>query len=164
MTEQEFAAYWKVLCERHGKTGERRPSTPITRVYALTLESEGITAEQWGRAVALSIRHDDFFPSAQRLVDYARGGRDFEALALAEWDAALTRARAGEMATLPQTLTRRLMNSATNGTPLGDVPSDQLPWIKREFLRRYADALKEEANNKTPALLSSSKKELPNAS
>lgn len=130
----------------------------------MTLNSEGITAEEWGRAVSASIRLDDFFPGAQRLVDLARGGRDFDAQALSEWDACLTRARAGEAATLPGTETRRLMNSATNGTPLGNVSADQLPWIKREFLKRYADHLKAQATAGMPAALPASKRELNNAS
>lgn len=160
MNEQEFAAYWKVLCEAKF----RQPSAPVTRMYALTLKAEGITADEWGRAVAASIRYDDFFPSVQRLIDYARGGQDFDALALAEWDACLERARAGEAATLPGTVTRKLMNASTNGVPLGNVDAERLPWIKREFLKRYADHLKAEATSKTPALLpSSSRKELPHA-
>lgn len=160
MKPTDFNLYWNLLLEKWN----RQPSAALTRLYAVTVQAEGITAEQWGNAVAASIRYDQFFPSIQQLLDYARGGRDFDALALSEWDACLERLMANQTATLPGTETRRLMNLATNGRPLVEVADKELVWIKREFLKRYADHLKAQAAGTTPALLTSTKRELPHAS
>ncbi len=147
MTEREFETYWELLCERYGKT----LSSPLVRLYAVTIRGEGLSGEEWGRAVAQAIRHNDFMPSIQKLIDYARPG--FKAQALSEWDACLNRARAGEVATLPGTPTRTLMQSVTNGRPLGEVPQERLEWVKREFLERYTALLGEQAAQRTPALI-----------
>lgn len=145
MTETEFLAYWELLCERH----RLAPSAPLTRVYALTLRGEGVTAQEWATAVAASLRFDDFLPGVQKLIDYARPS--FKAQALAEWDACLERVKRGEAATVPGP-TRTLMNSVTNGRPLGQVDEDRLPWMRREFLERYEAHLKGQAQGRTPAL------------
>lgn len=149
MTEGEFSAWWELLCERFGRT----PSAPLTRIYAQIVKGEKLTAAQWGAAVTAAVRFDDFMPSPQRLVNLARGGQDFAALALSEWDACLERARLGEAATMPGTLTRTLMNRVTNGVPLGQVDASRLDWLKKEFVRRYGDELAKEASANTPALL-----------
>lgn len=156
MTEREFKMFWELLCERYG----RAPSAPLERVYALAIRSANLTTDEWGAAVAAAVRFDDFFPSAQRLIDYARPS--FKAQALNEWDACLDRAKRNEPATLPGTLTRTLMNRVTNGVALGNVDEDRLPWIKREFCERYAQALLDEAKAGTPALtVGAPRKELP---
>lgn len=157
MTETEFLAYWELLCERH----RIAPSAPLTRMYALTLRGEGLTAQEWATAVAASIRFDDFMPSVQKLIDYARPS--FKVQALAEWDACIDRVQAGLPATLPGTATRALMNRVTNGTPLGEVDKDRLPWLKREFVERYVEHLAEQARTRTPALSPAAPKELPHA-
>ncbi|EYB69085.1 hypothetical protein DEIPH_ctg011orf0053 [Deinococcus phoenicis] len=159
MTELEFTAYWELLCERHKQT----PSAPLTRLYALTIRGAGLTADEWAQAIAASVRFDDFFPSVQKLIDYARPS--FKAQALSEWDAAVDRATRGEAATLPGTYTRTLMNRVTNGKPLGEVDADRLPWLKREFLERYAEHLTQQAQAATPVLTAGPRRQaLPDAS
>lgn len=158
MNEAQFTAYWELLCERH----RQKPSAALTRLYAVTIRGEGITADEWAQAIALSIRFDQFMPSVQQLIDHARPG--FKAQALGEWDACLSRARAGEVATLPGTPTRTLMQSVTNGRPLGEVPQERLEWVKREFLERYAAHLTEQAKTRTLSLTAPTRRELPNAS
>lgn len=158
MTEQEFKAYWELLCERYG----RAPSGPLERLYALTVRGEGLTTTEWGQAVAAAIRFNDFFPSVQTLIDYARPS--FKTQALSEWDACVERMRRNEPATLPNTHTRVLMNKLTFGVALGDiVDKDRLPWIKKEFVERYTDHLTEQAKSATPALLPSNRRELTHA-
>lgn len=156
MTENEFLLYWKLLCERH----RIEPSAPLTRVYALTLRGEGLSAAEWATAVAASIRFDQFMPSVQQLIDHARPS--FKARALEEWDACLERARQNQPATLPGSATRTLMNQVTNGVPLGQVDQERLPWIKKEFLERYVGHLTTEARHTTPALVAAAR-ELPHA-
>lgn len=158
MTEQEFKAYWELLCERYG----RAPSGPLERLYALTVRGAGLTTQEWGQAVAAAIRFDDFFPSAQTLIDYARPS--FKAQALSEWDACMERMRRNEAATLPNTHTRTLINKITFGVPLGEITDkDRLPWVKKEFIERYTEHLIEQAKSATPALLPAARRELNHA-
>lgn len=161
MTEQEFSQWWKLLCERFN----REPSAPMTRIYAVYVRSQNVTAAEWAEAVQQAVIFEKFFPEPAHLVNLGRGGKDFEARALAEWDACMTRMMAGEAATLPNTLTRKLMNASTNHTPLSEIPTNRLHHIQRDFLKRYADALKDEQKSNMPALLPTSKREaLPDAS
>ena len=158
MNEQDFLQYWELLCERH----KMAPSGPLTRMYALTVRGEGLTAEEWATAVASSLRFDDFMPSVQKLIDYARVS--LKSQALAEWDACMERVKRGEAATLPGTHTRSLMNRVTDGRALDQMDVDRLPWLKREFVERYTEHLKSEAQTRTPALTNGPRRqELPHA-
>jgi len=154
LSDHVFAAGWTVLQDRFG----RAFSTQTTKIYREILSAE-LTDIAFQTACRAAFRFETYFPSPQKLIDLATG-KDFEALALAEWDACLTRARSGEMATLPNTSARTLMNSATNGVPLGSVAADRLDWIKREFVKRYAAQLATEAQQRTPAVLPTVRKEL----
>lgn len=147
MTDTEFLLYWELLLERYGRT----PSAALTRMYALTLKAERLSRDEWGAAVQACIRFEQFWPSPQQLIDYARPS--FRVTALAEWDGCMERVKRGEAATLPSTYTRVLMNRVTNGKPLGEVPTERLEWLKKEFLERYTEYLTDEAKSRTPALI-----------
>lgn len=155
MTDQEFTAYWELLCERHGKT----PSAPLTRVYAMTIKQEDLSAQEWAAAVTTSIRFDQFMPSAQQLIDHAR--TSFKDQAMEEWDACMARMRRGDMVTEPNSATRKILNSVTHGRPLGEMQIDRMDWLKREFVERYAKHLQEDAKAEMRiALPTSQKREL----
>ena len=143
-SDAQFAAAWTVLEDRYN----RKHNVQTVKIYRDILESELTTAE-FATACRAAFRMEAFFPSPQKLIDLGIG-QDFAGRALVEWDACMDRARSNEAATLPGTLTRTLMNKVTNGVPLGNVPTDRLEWHKKEFLKRYADALTLSARNALP--------------
>jgi len=147
MTEDEFKPYWTLLCEAKNRT----PSAPLTRVYAVIMKSEGITAQQWASACTAAIRFSEYMPTPQALVDLALGV-NFGTQALAAWDEALAAVRENRRSTLPDDA-RRLLNSSTMGQTLGMVETKQLQWVKKEFLQRYAEHLSTLATQRTPSLL-----------
>lgn len=160
LSDAVFAASWAVLCDRFG----RQFNDATVKIYRRTL-SEELTDEEFSEACRAAFRLETFFPSPQKLVDYGKGGVDFETRALREWDACMGRVLANEPATLPETLTRRVMNQATNGIPLGNIPSERLHWVQKEFTRRYVDELAQQARNNTLALTNGPRRqELPHAS
>jgi len=147
MNEQEFSAFWKLLCEAKGRT----PSAPLTRMYALIVQSENVTAEQWITACTHAIRFSAFMPTPQELINFAQG-QDFKTVALEAWDVALLAVRQDVRAEITSEA-RRILNSATNGQGLGMVDLKHFPFVKKEFLERYADHLAKEASARTPNLL-----------
>ena len=158
MTEIEFSSYWTLLCEAKNRT----PSAALTRMYALIIKSEGITAQQWAKACTAAIRFERFMPTPQQLVDLAHG-HDFKGLALAAWDLAMAAALRNERADGLDADARRLLNSATNGESLSMINLDQLPWLKKEFVERYTQHLADQAANCTPSLLDTPRLELTRA-
>lgn len=147
MTETEFMPFWNLLCEAKNRV----PSAPLTRIYAVIVKAEGITAQQWATACTAAIRFNEFMPTPQALVDLALGG-NFSAHALTAWDEALAAIKENRRSALDDAA-RKIMNSATNGQALGHVETKQIQWIKKEFLERYAAHLSTEAANRTPSLL-----------
>ena len=72
----------------------------------------------------------------------------------------MARFLAGEAATDPGTIERRLVNSITHGAGLRDATTKQLDFMKKEFVQRYTAELSQRAVNSTPVLPSISMKEL----
>ena len=147
MTEAEFMPFWNLLCEAKNRV----PSAPLTRIYAVIVKAEGITAQQWAAACTAAIRFNEFMPTPQALVDLALGS-NFGGLALSAWDEALA-AITDNRRSLLNDAARKLMNSATNGVALGHVETKQIAWVKKEFLERYTAHLSSEATTRTPSLL-----------
>lgn len=159
MNKTEFLGPWVMLCERFN----RKPSQPVMQFYVDIMRQEGLSAEEWRRGVFGVMRFEQFWPSPEQLLEHARGGKSLEVQAQEEFAACLARAQRGEAATLPNTYTRTLMNSVTNGRPLGELSHTDINWAKREFVQRFTAHLKQAAVSRTPAL-EACRKELPDAS
>lgn len=135
-SDAQFAAAWTVLEDRFN----RKHNSQTVLIYRELLEAD-LTAVEFSDACRAAFRVESFFPSPQKLIDLGRKELDFDTLALEAWDACLTRFLAGEPTTQAGTLERELMNSVTLGAGLGAYKTDRLPWMRREFLERYAARL-----------------------
>lgn len=155
-SEGQFEAAWAVLEDRWN----RKFSTPTAGMYRAILEEE-LTAEQFAHACRAAFRHEQFFPTPQRLIELGTGTTP-ETAARALWDAALLAIRAGERSSLSDD-ERTLLLSACHGRSPADLDTKQLEWSKREFITRYAGHLRGE-DIKPQALTAPARKELTNVS
>jgi hypothetical protein len=149
MTEGEFSAHWVLMCEMLN----HKPSAFKTRSIAVIMKAEGITAEQWARGCTHAIRHEQFFPTVQELINWSLG-YDFEEKALLTWDKAVQAAARNEASGIEKEAKTILM-SATSGQNLGMIETKRIDWIRSEFVKRYTKHLATAAAGKTPNLLSS---------
>lgn len=147
MNNQEFAVYWSLLLERYN----RNMSGPMSRVYRGILDAEQITAEEWARAVSECIRYEQFWPSPQQLVDYARPQGLFTEKALSEWDDVVDAISKGRSLTEDAEI-RRALRLSGNGANIRHVDHTALRFIKREFIERRTKHHK--SKSKTPDALS----------
>ncbi|UQN06320.1 hypothetical protein [Deinococcus sp. QL22] len=147
-SDQHFAAAWTVLEDRFN----RKHNAQTVKIYHDILAAE-LTADQFAEACRAAFRFEQFMPSPQKLIDYGLGAGDFQAQALSAWDDLVTRVNRGEQATTESGPIRTLLNSVCNGQPLGMMETRQFPFLKKEFVERYAQQLLTEARTNTPVLV-----------
>lgn len=157
-SDAQFSAAWTVLEDRFN----RKHNDQTVKIYRSILSAE-LSAEQFAEACRAAFRFEQFMPSPQKLIDYGLGAGDFQTRALTTWDELVARVKRGEMATTEPGPVRTLLNSVCNGQALGSMDFKHFPFLKKEFVERYAQQLFEEAKGNTPALTDGNRRELPNA-
>lgn len=135
-----FSQWWTIWEDRFART----QNTATVAMY-LQIISPELNDDEFTLAGTTIFRHDAFFPSPQRIIDAGKGGEDYRARALKVWDAALAKARKGELPTEANTPERKFLSMATNGEPLGQVKLDRMEWVQREFVRLYVADLMEKS-------------------
>ncbi|UQN06792.1 hypothetical protein [Deinococcus sp. QL22] len=146
-SDAQFAAAWTVLEDRF----HRKHNAQTVKIYRDILAAE-LTAEQFAEACRAAFRFGKYMPSPQELIDYGLGAGDFQARALGVWDGLVERVGRGEQATTEPGPVRSLLNSVCNGQALGMVDMKHFPFLKKEFVERYAQQLLTEARTNTPML------------
>lgn len=146
-SDAQFAASWTILEDRFN----RKHNAQTVKIYRDILSAE-LSAEQFADACRAAFRFEQFMPSPQKLIDYRHGAGDFQAQALGIWDALVGRVTRGEPATTEPGPVRAMLNSVCGGQPLGHMETRALPFLKKEFVERYAQHLLTEAHTSTPLL------------
>ncbi|MFB9994100.1 hypothetical protein ACFFLM_19255 [Deinococcus oregonensis] len=146
-SDAQFAAAWTVLEDRFN----RKHNAQTVKIYRDILSAE-LSAEQFAEACRAAFRFEQFMPSPQKLIDYGIGTGDFQAQALSTWDDLVAHVNRGEAATTEPGPVRTLLNSVCNGQPLGLMETRQFPFLKKEFVERYAQQLLTDARTNTPVL------------
>ena len=137
-SEGQFEAAFVILEDRWSK----KFSIPTAGMYRAILEEE-LTAEQFALACRAAFRHEQFFPTPQRLIELGTGSTP-ESEARAVWDGVLLAVRSGGRSSLTDEQ-RVLLLSCCHGSNPADLDPKQREWAKREFVARYAGYLRGES-------------------
>lgn len=142
MNAAEWGALWALLNERFGTT----KSVELAAFYLGEL-SANLTPEQIKAGVRKVLVSARFFPSPDEIM--AAAGLSSEGAALAEWDHCLALMEGSRTAydRLSETGQRmvRLMGGEAN---LRNTPLDSVPFVRKEWLKLYANAHEVEAHER----------------
>ena len=139
LSDHVFSMSWAVLEDRFN----RNFSKPTVQIYQNILGAE-LNDEQFKAACGMAFRFEQFFPTPQQLIEYGLGGKDAGSRALRRWGEMVEQMRKGEPAT-NDPRERRMLMRATNGEPLGSIPTAQLPWVEKAWVRWYSDDVMQQA-------------------
>lgn len=128
ISSEVMAAGWALLQERYS----RDFSAPMKRLYRRLLEQHGITDGEFERAVEAVIYRGRFFPTPEQLVEAVRG--TVEQKAAEDWERALSR----DWRAL--TSEGRAALRAIGDPELQMIPTADVVWLRREFIRAYGTA------------------------
>lgn len=142
--EKAFKDGWALLCDRFN----REPSKPVMAAYYQTLSAK-LTTEEFRIACQVVFEQREFFPRPADFLEAVRP--DPKAEAMEQWEEVqkLMRGNGGWELTDEGQRVVRLLGGETH---LKQTTRDQTPFVRREFLQLYGDALEIARREERPQL------------
>lgn len=127
--QEQFAQAMGILSDRFN-----RPLHAGTqRVYYDILDGE-LTTDELKIAVRLAVRHSQFWPSPQQLIDFAKPPRDLALEAMKAWEMVAGKSYLrGEL----RTEAAVAFHAIGGAECIRNLTIDQLPFVRRDFIAAY---------------------------
>lgn len=143
--EKVFKDTWALLCDRFN----REPSTPLMLAYYRTLSGRMTTAEF--RAAAQAVFEErEFFPRPADFLEAARP--DPKAEAMDQWELVQKLMKGDVDTTALSEEGRRVVRMLGGASQLRDTQLDALPFVRRDFMQLYGDAVEIARREQRPSL------------
>lgn len=140
-----FAREWALLIDRFN----RRDSAPMMERYYAYLD-EHLTTDEFAAAAEAIYSEDTYWPSPKRFVEVVHGSTND--LATAAWDVLLDAARRGNpYDPRLDAKTRAVMHALGGWNAVAYAAEDRLPFLQREFVKRYVAKPPESGAARLPA-------------